>query len=233
MSETARRSRVDFEVKFAGDESEMTFSGYGAVFGNVDAYGDVIVKGAFAETLREAKRTGRWPAMLEQHGGGIFGGGPDMTPVGIWTNMEEDDHGLKVEGKLAPTARGRDLYALLKMKPRPAIDGLSIGYIAKEWSVRTKPDEPRRTLKSVRLLEVSLVTMPANELARISSVKAAERITTIREFEDFLRDVGGFSHSAAKAIAAGGFKARPEPRDEDGTADAADELRRLLATIRS
>jgi hypothetical protein len=46
-------------------------------------------------------------------------------------------------------------------------------------------------------------------------VKAAQRIRTIREFEDFLRDEGGFSHAAAKAIAAGGFKAS-DPRDEDG-----------------
>ncbi|TGU42255.1 HK97 family phage prohead protease, partial [bacterium M00.F.Ca.ET.146.01.1.1] len=44
-------------------------------------------------------------------------------------------------------------------------------------------------------------------------------IKTIREFEDFLRDVGGFSHAAAKAIAAGGFKAKPDPRDEDGIGD--------------
>ena len=45
------------ELKFApSDSGEMTFTGYGAVFGNMDAYGDVIVKGAFRDTLREWKK---------------------------------------------------------------------------------------------------------------------------------------------------------------------------------
>jgi phage head maturation protease len=48
--------------------------------------------------------------------------------------MHEDSKGLVVEGKLAPTPRGQELYALMKMQPRPAINGLSIGYVAKEWS---------------------------------------------------------------------------------------------------
>jgi phage head maturation protease len=51
-------------------------------------------------------------------------------PIGIWLDMSEDSHGLRLKGKLANTKRGRDTYALLKMKPRPALDGLSIGYLA-------------------------------------------------------------------------------------------------------
>lgn len=193
------------------DTGEMVFSGYGAVFGNVDSYGDVIQKGAFRDTLREAKRTGIWPAMLMQHGGWAMGA-DDMTPVGIWTSMEEDDIGLKVEGKLADTARGREVYGLLKMTPRPAIDGMSIGYMAKEFSLGTKPEEPRRTLKKVDLMEVSLVTFPANGKARVQSVKSE---LTIRIAEQALRDAG-FSRSEAKGILAHGFKALP-PRDaEDG-----------------
>lgn len=196
------------EVKFSGGDSEMTFSGYGAVFGNVDSYGDVIAKGAFTKTLSESKKSGNWPAMLSQHGGFL---GTDMTPVGLWTSMEEDSKGLRLDGKLAPTPRGQELYSLMKMTPRPAINGLSIGFIPTEWTMRSKPEEPRRTIKAVDLLETSIVTMPANDKARVTDVKAAK---TIREFEDFLRDVGGFSRAAAKAIAAGGFKAT-EPRDED------------------
>lgn len=160
------------ELKFTGsDDKEMVFSGYGAVFGNIDSYGDVIQKGAFADTLRRAKSSGQWPAMLMQHGGLL---GAEMTPVGIWTDMHEDDTGLFVEGKLAPTPRGSEAYQLLKMTPRPAISGLSIGYLAKEWSVRTRPDEPRRTLKAVDLIEVSLVTNPANPKARVTGVKAVD-----------------------------------------------------------
>lgn len=189
------------EIKLAASESEgMTFTGYGAVFGNVDAYGDVIQPGAFADTLAASHKTGTWPAMLLQHGGwGI--GAEDMTPIGIWTSLSEDGHGLKVEGKFADTARGREAYALLKMQPRPAIDGLSIGYIPKEWAQRSKPEEPRRTLKKVDLLEVSLVTFPANGKARVSSVKSIESIATVREAEEFLGTVGLSKTQAVALIA--------------------------------
>lgn len=203
------------ELKFAGADSDMSFSGYGAAFGNVDSYGDVIAQGAFEKTLTRAKAEGNWPAMLSQHGGGFFG--DDPTPIGVWTEMREDSHGLYVEGKLAPTPKGQEAYALLKMQPRPALNGLSIGFRPVEWTMRSKPEEPRRTLKSVDLLEVSLVTFPANGKARVKDVKSS--IHTIRDFEDFLRDVGGFSHAAAKAIAASGYKANPDPREEDGEAE--------------
>lgn len=210
------------EVKFAADSEAMTFSGYGARFGNVDAYGDVIVPGAFSKTLSESRKSGAWPAMLSQHGGFTS---EDNTPIGVWTELKEDDKGLWVEGKLAPTPRGQEIYTLMKMSPRPAIDGMSIGYRATEWVMRSKPDEPRRTLKAVDLVEVSLVTFPANGKARVTSVKSADQIKTIREFEDFLRDEGGYSNAAAKAIAAGGFKAA-EPRDEDDASAIAALLRR-------
>lgn len=190
------------EIKLASsDTQDMTFSGYGAVFGNIDSYGDVIQPGAFADTLAAAQKSGTWPAMLLQHGGYGFSA-EDMTPIGIWTSLSEDGIGLKVEGKFADTARGREAYALLKMQPRPAIDGLSIGYIPKEWAQRSKPEEPRRTLKKVDLLEVSLVTFPANGKARVSSVKSAEEICTLRDAEAYLRDAGGFSKSEAVALVA-------------------------------
>jgi hypothetical protein len=213
------------EVKFAaGEEKDMTFSGYGAVFNNVDSYGDVLVKGAFVETLKRAKRSGQWPAMLMQHGG-MFS--TDMTPVGIWTDMHEDDTGLFVEGKLAPTPRGTEAYQLLKMQPRPAISGLSIGYLPKEFSLRTRPEDPRRTLKVVDLLEVSLVTMPANPKARVQNVKSD---LTIRDAEKALRDVG-FSQSDAKAIVASGFKALPQ-RDVESMSDPLAGIDDLVAAAK-
>ena len=219
------------EVKFAGAETDgMTFAGYGAVFGNTDSYGDVINPGAFADTLRDAKKTGQWPSLLLQHGGGMFGASAeDMTPVGILTELAEDGHGLKLEGKLADTQRGRDVYTLLKMTPRPAINGMSIGYRAKEWEVGSKPKEPRRTLKKIDLVEVSLVTFPANPKARVSSVKSG---LDIRTAERALRDVG-FSLREAKAILAGGFTALADLRDveDEGFAEVAEALKRATAAL--
>lgn len=193
------------DIKFdASNAASMTFEGYGAFFGNVDSYGDVIIPGAFADTLSTARKSGQWPAMLSQHGG--FGmSAEDMTPVGVWTDLAEDGKGLRVAGKLADTPRGRELYTLMKMDPRPAINGMSIGYSAKEWTGRTKPDEPRRTLKKIDLFEVSLVTFPANGKARVSQVKGADM--TEREFERLLTQESGFSRSEARVIINKGFKA--------------------------
>lgn len=206
------------EVKFAdGDGAAAgSFEGYGAVFGNVDAYGDVIVKGAFKETLREWKKVKRLPPMLVQHGGwGMTDS--DGLPIGKWEEMEEDDSGLRVKGRLInlDTERGKALYGAMK---EGVLDGMSIGYRAKEFELGTKPDEPRRKLKKIDLMELSVVTFPANGAARVSAIKSAGSIRTIREFEDFLRDEGGYSHAAAKAIALGGFKAS-DPRDEDEASD--------------
>lgn len=189
------------EIKFAeGDgATAMEFTGYGAVFGNVDAYGDVIIPGAFADTMATARKSGNWPAMLSQHGGwGMTS--EDLTPIGIWTDMSEDGHGLKLTGVLADTPRGRDLHTLMKMKPRPAINGLSIGYVAKEWTQRSKPEEPRRTLKKIDLIEVSPVTFPANGLARVQSVKSIEQLASLSDVEGHLRDVCGMSKAEARTL---------------------------------
>jgi uncharacterized protein len=216
--------RFDAELKFAADKTGA-FSGYGAIFGNVDQGGDLIEKGAFKDTLRGWEDKGKLPPMLLQHGGGFLGSANDMLPIGKWTAMEENSKGLKVEGELFAmgTERGQYVYEGLKAG---ALDGLSIGYRAKEFVLGTKPGQPRRTLKSVDLVELSVVTFPMNDKARIGAVKAGD-IKTIREFEDFLRDVG-FSNAQAKAIASSGFKAA-DPRDED--ARVADLIRRNTARL--
>ena len=217
------------EVKFAADDisAKGEFTGYGAVFGNLDSYGDVIQSGAFKRTLADWKKEKSQPPMLLQHGGwGMTDS--DQMPIGKWTALSEDARGLLVEGRLInlDTERGKTVYGALK---EGVLDGLSIGYRAKEFSIGTKPEEPRRTLKAVELVEISVVTFPANGKARVTAVKAAQDITTLREFEKFLRDAGGFSHGQAKAIAASGFKAS-DPRDE-AEADIVALLRRNIAIL--
>jgi len=192
------------EMKFAESESnDMLFEGYGAIFGNMDGNGDVIIPGAFADTLAESQDTGDWPAMLLQHGsmgGGLFGGGDD-TPIGLWTSIVEDGKGLRVEGKLAETPRGKEIFTLMKMTPRPAITGLSIGYNVKEFTRRTKPEEPRRTLKKLHLVEISPVTFPANGKARIEAIKSIDTLGGLVDIEEYLRDAG-FSRKEAKHLIA-------------------------------
>jgi HK97 family phage prohead protease len=202
------------EIKFAADAGleAKTFTGYGAIFNNVDLGGDVIVPGAFKKTLGDARKSDAWPAMLLQHGGWGMNA-QDMTPIGIWTDMVEDEKGLLVTGKLADTPRGDEAYSLLKMQPRPALNGLSIGYRARKFIIGTKVGEPRRTLQELELVEVSLVTNPMNPKARVGSVKSVDGLS-IRDAEKALREAG-FSATEAKAILAKGFAAI-DHREGDG-----------------
>lgn len=222
----AEHKASSFEYKFVEDGNAVgTFEGYGSVFNNEDDGGDMMMPGAFQKTLDAHKAAGTMPKMLLNHGsmgGSPFGGNDPMAdlPIGKWTAMSEDTRGLQTKGRLInlDTERGKNIYGAMK---EGELDGLSIGYIAKDFTRGAKPNEPRRSLKSVDLFEVSPVTFPMNKQAGINSVKSFANITTIREFEDFLRDAGRFSHAAAKAIAARGFKAfTSEPRDEDGIGEA-------------
>ncbi len=222
------------ELKFASDADGMVFEGYGAYFNNIDSYGDAIAPGAFTRTLKESNRKGVWPAMLLQHGNWL--GGDDNMPVGVWTAMSEDERGLVVEGRVAETQRGKDAYALLKMKPRPAITGLSIGFFPKKWSAGTKPTEPRRTLEDVELLEVSLVTFPANDKARVTGVKSVNA----RALEQALRSELKLSQSdAVKAVSLvkqhlrdGGADEVGGDRDGSNLKELADAVRRNIASLK-
>jgi HK97 family phage prohead protease len=225
---------VAAEFKFAGaqDDSGLV-EGYGSVFGVRDSRGDVVAPGAFAGTLASMRARGFNVPMYLNHGAAMGG---DNLPAGVWDEIAEDDTGLRVKGRMLGlnTDTGRYRYELAK---GGALRGLSIGFITRKADYGKSANQPRRTIKAVDLVEVSLVDDPANPAARVTSLKSARdmrEIKTIREFEDFLRDEGGFSHAAARAIAASGFKAKAtDPRDEDGADASNAALRRLLSTIRS
>ncbi len=190
------------EVKFAAGAREGTFSGYGSVFGNVDSHGDVVEKGAFTKTLREWEARGKLPKMLLQHGG-FFGPVDDMLPIGRWTAMEENSKGLKVEGELF--ALGTDRGALIHEGLKSGeLDGLSIGYIAKKFTVGTKPTDPTRTLHEIDLREISIVTWGSNDKALIGAVKSADvdALNTLPECVDLLREAarGAFSKKVANDL---------------------------------
>ena len=176
-----------FEVKANSEDGCIT--GYGSVFGNVDSYGDTVAKGAFKKSIADVMTGAKaWPAMLLQHGDDTSAG---RSPIGIWVSMEEDDRGLKLTGKLAiKTKRGAGTYELLKMKPRPALNGLSIGYRCTDWEMHGKGSPARRTIKSVELVEVSLVTFPANSRALVTNVKGAPEVPVVVQYtiRDLARD---------------------------------------------
>ena len=176
---------VGFEIKAVN--ADGTVEGYGSVFGVRDNYDDVIAKGAFVQSLKGHKAAGTMPAMLWQHDAD--------KPIGVWTEMVEDEKGLRIKGQLAmETVKGKEAHALLKMG---ALNGLSIGFMSKEWAYDRETEV--RTLTAIDLWEVSLVTFPANEKARVTNVKSADEMATPKDAEKALRDAG-FSKSDATAF---------------------------------
>lgn len=223
--ETKRINFAECKLAVAETASDlMEFSGYGAVFGNVDSYGDIIEKGAFSAYLSDVQSGKQnWPAMLMQHGG-WGGSADDFTPVGVYTELSEDDFGLKSAGTLAATPRGTEAYTLMKMQPRPAISGLSIGYYVREFAYGGKTDNYERLIKQIDLVEISIVTFPANDKARIGSVKSAQDLNE-REFEQFLRD-SGMSRKDAQTVISRGFRAIATERDS-----GSEEFNQLAASL--
>ena len=178
---------IDFPFQLKALNDSGTFSGYGSVFGVMDSYYDIVAPGAFADSLAAQKATGRLPALLWQH--------RSAEPLGIYTSMVEDNIGLKVDGQLAlDTVRGAEAYTLLKMG---AISGLSIGYATREDSYDRVTGVT--TLKKVDLWEVSLVTFPANDVARVQGVKSIDLIEDLKSAEEYLREAG-LSRTEAKAF---------------------------------
>lgn len=216
----ARRTRaIALDLKATGDNGVI--EGYGSVFGVVDDWDDVVAKGAFTASLAEHKAAGTMPAMLWQH--------ESDEPIGVWTEMVEDDKGLRVKGQLClDTARGKEAYALLKMG---ALNGLSIGFVTVPGTSRYN-DEGVRIVTQVELWEVSLVTFQANKAATVTNIKAApEDMAAPKDAERILRDAG-FSKAGATAFVSRVMRMGEERRDAvDSTAKAMAAAQRLLSSL--
>jgi len=152
----AREERTRGLVVLAGDDAAGIVRGYAALFHLVDLAGDRIAPGAFAASL--AKRGAAGIRMLWQHEPG--------RPIGVWTAVAEDARGLKVEGRLALGTRGgREAFQLIAAG---AVDGLSIGFRTQRAAKET--GAARRRLVEIDLWEISVVTFPMQEGARVFSL---------------------------------------------------------------
>ena len=183
-----------FEVK-AIDEAGY-IAGIAAGYGNVDHGGDLIMPGALTKAI--AGRASVPMLLFHDH----------KRPVGSWSKFDESSDGLHVEGKIAiKSDAGRDAHALVESR---ALAGLSIGY----KTLRHKFEGKTRQLHELSLHEVSLVPVGMNERALVTQIKSIVEgggTPSVREFEEFLRDAGGFSKTLAAAIAG---KAAPHLRGE-------------------
>ena len=146
-----RTNATEFEVREEGDG--MTFSGYAALFDSPSEplpFIERIQRGAFRKSLRSRNDI----KFLWNHDAGEILGSTRAKTLNIF----EDERGLRVEGTLPNTSRGRDVAELLK---RGDVDSMSFGFSVPAGGDDWNSDGSERTLKSVRLHEVSLVAWPA------------------------------------------------------------------------
>jgi uncharacterized protein len=133
------------------------FEGYGSLFNRVDSAGDMVLPGAFAASLKSKGPQGI--RMLFQH--------DPKEVIGTWLELRENERGLFVRGRInREVQRGRELIALIEQR---ALDGLSIGF---RTVFASREKSGARRLHRIDLWEVSLVTFPMLEGARVSGIRA-------------------------------------------------------------
>jgi len=195
-----------FDAKAVAEDG--TLEGYASTFGNVDLQGDVVLSGAFTDTIKKHDHV--WP-MLMAHSLG--------RPVGYVIDAAEDQKGLWFKGQFTlDSDEGKNAAATVRhglaVGHRP---GVSIGYRIPQNGAEWDESTNTRKLKKIDLLEISLAMVPANPRARVSRMKAASEMD-IREFEEVLRDLG-FSKARACAIASHGFRASDRSESDDSQAE--------------
>ena len=151
---------VPFEVKDfkEDDDGFVTFEGYASTYGNVDRGGDIVMAGAFDETVKQYQGEEKLP-VLWQHS-------HDM-PLGVFTDISSDSKGLFVRGRMPRDddfVRGR----VLPQMRVGSIRKMSIGYSTEDFAW----DGNIRQLKKLKLWEVSLVTIPMNNSADVTGFKS-------------------------------------------------------------
>ena len=148
----------------AGGEIE----GYANVSGVRDRQNEIVVGGAFKDTVAAFKAGKRKIPLMDNHR--IFGGTDAV--IGKVTELKEDATGLWFKAILASTQAAQDVRAKIG---EGMLDSLSIGYAVLQDEARR---DGVRLLKKLDLKEISVVVFPANESARITGVKGTEALTT-------------------------------------------------------
>lgn len=133
-------------------------AGYVSTFGNVDHGGDVVMRGAFDASIAAWRTGSRKIRFLYAH--------DTFSPLGVAKDLRADDKGLFGTFKISKTTLGEDVHTWLK---DGALDSFSIGYIPTDVEF---DDVGVRKLLSVDLLECSVVSIPMNEQAGVTRVKA-------------------------------------------------------------
>lgn len=174
------------------DGAKGEFKAYGAIFGNQDDWGDIIEKGAFTKMRKKKNGAIRVPLYH------------DTRMIVGEAFVEQDSKGLKVKGQLnMELSYAPDAFLLMK---DGSLDSMSVGFNILKGGSEWSEDYSTRKISKAELWEVSIVPFPMNRKAKISNVKSAGGLASVRDFETFLKK-HGFSNSEAVGIASRGFNA--------------------------
>lgn len=214
--------QLDFRLHIREASESGEFSGLASVFNvPVPSYQEIVLPGAFAETIKRHESAGTMPTVLYQHN--------IREPIGRITQLEETDEGLAFTGKLSlGVQRGNETHILMRDE---VITTVSIGFMPVSWR-RDEPEKGWIAHEEVDLWEISPVTFAAQAEAKIQQVRAAMiagGTPSKRDLEAVLRDAG-FSKREALAIVAEGYGGIVERRDD---ASGLDHLRQLVQVIQS
>lgn len=155
------------KLKVIADEASGDagfLEGYASVFGNVDLGSEVVVKGAFAKTIKERLKKG----MIKLYDSHLVHQGTDAL-IGLVEDASEDDYGLKFRARFSSVKRAQDIRTKIK---EGILNALSFGYEV----IKSDPDQGGKTrlLKELKLYEISVVPWGMNPKAAIESVKGEE-----------------------------------------------------------
>jgi hypothetical protein len=155
--------------------TEGQFTAYASVFGNVDSYGDIVTKGAFANDLARWEKSGAVIPLLFGHNMSD----PDFN-IGHVVKAEEDEVGLKVTAQLdLENPKAKQVYRMLKGR---RINQMSFAYDVVDGSTETIDGQDVYEIRDMKLYEVSVVTVGANQETEVLAVKqvpvVADRLLT-------------------------------------------------------
>lgn len=139
------------DLQLIKNQNNSFFCGYASVFNTVDSYNDIILNGAFHNSIKYNTIKLCWQHNIN-------------NIIGTIDVLKEDSVGLYIEGKI----NKKDIYSYVK---NGIINGLSIGYNVSKYHI---DDKNRRVLENIDLKEISIVAFPANKHANITYCKAMD-----------------------------------------------------------
>ena len=157
-----------FDVKADASDDGGTITGYASTWDREpDSYGDIVAKGAFAESLAKwAEKDARIPF--------LFGHRTDDPKYNIgWCEAEEDERGLKFTAHL--DADSEKAQYVRKLYKEGRIYQFSFAYAVLDAApVELDGGVTANELRKLDIYEISAVQIPANQYAEVVDVKDAE-----------------------------------------------------------